>query len=952
MPGLGIRRIILRLPYPFKNQAASAILAGMKSPLYLLDSHAVVYRAYFAFLTRPLKSPDGRNVSAVFGFFRILFALFDERSPERFACVFDSRTPTFRHKMYDQYKATRAKAPEDLHPQADMIEELLLELGVPVVRKDGFEADDIIATLADACRAEGRDCYIISADKDLLQLVGGSVKVLRPNREASGYSVIDSNNVGEEWGVPPERILDFLSLTGDSSDNIPGVAGIGDKSAAKLITEYGSLDDIYAALETIKPDGLRKKLEAGRESAFFSRDLVSLKRDVDLGGASPESLAVGALRGGRARELFLGYGMRSLAARFGGQEELFPPTREAQGRPEPGPAVESTLPFSGGVAVSVSDDLKGPGSYCAVTTEAELKTWLDSARAAGSFAFDCETDSLDELSARPLGFSLCLEPRRACYVPLLSPDSPCLSEGAAKAALQSLLGDPGLTMVGQNLKYDIQVMEAFGITTRCAIQDTMVAAWMLDSGRPSYALGPLAERYLGSAGTAFSDIVPKGGSFRDVGIAQASAYAAEDADFSLRLMRAFIPALKQAGLWELFTGVEMPLIPVLAEMERNGIRLDKKALAEYSVELEANLKKIEQEIYQLVGHEFNINSTKQLQEVLFVERKLKTGKKTKTGFSTDVSVLEELALEDPVPQLILRNRSLAKLKSTYVDNLPLLTDAHDRLHTHFMQTGTATGRLSSRDPNLQNIPIREEEGRRIREAFIASSGTFLISCDYAQIELVVLAHLSQDPGLIEAFSKNADVHRRTAALILGISEDQVSADKRRMAKTINFGVIYGMSAFRLSNELKIPRAEAQRFIDAYFETYRGVRDFTLKTIAEAEKTGFVKTIRGRLRFIDGIASRNKTEKAGAERIAVNTPIQGSAADIVKIAMLAVHRALAQEEPQAKLLLQVHDELIIECPRERAESVMKIAQREMERAVVLSVPLRVSLESALSWGEMH
>jgi DNA polymerase I len=922
----------------------------MKRPLYLLDSHAVIYRAYFAFLNRPLKSPDGKNVSAVFGFFRILFALFDERNPERFACVFDSRGPTFRHEMYDQYKANRAKAPEDLHPQADMIEELLIALGVPVLRKDGFEADDIIATMAEACRAEGRECYVISGDKDLLQLVGGPVKVLRPGKDQE-YSVIGPDDVLTEWGVPPEKIIDYLSLTGDASDNIPGVPGIGDKTAAKLISEYGALDEIYAKLDSIKPDGARKKLEAGKESAFFSRSLVRLKDDVDLGGVAPDSLSVGQLRGGRARELFLGYGMRALAARFGKQDELFP-APGAEGSPEPSGPVESVIGFASGIPVEVDPKLLGKGSYACVTEEKALRDWVESARAAGSFAFDCETDSLDDLSAKPIGFSLSIKEKFACYVPIRSPDAKCLPESEIKAALQKLLGDPALTVVGQNLKYDFHVMESYGINVRGVLRDSMVAAWLLDSGRASYALGNLAERYLGDAGTSFESIVPKGESFASVPIAQAAAYAAEDADFSLRLMLAFEPALKEAGLWELFTGIEMPLIPVLAEMERTGIKLDMKALAEYSKELESDLKKIEAEIYALVGHEFNIASTKQLQEVLFVERKLKTGKKTKTGFSTDVSVLEELALEDPVPALILKNRTLAKLKSTYVDALPKLADSSGRVHTHFMQAGTATGRLSSRDPNLQNIPIREEEGRRIREAFIAAPGNFLLSCDYSQIELVVLAHLSGDPGLKEAFMKNADIHKRTAALILGIPESEVSSEKRRMAKTINFGVIYGMSAFRLANELKIPRAQAQEFIDAYFETYKGVRDFTRKTIEEAEKSGYVQTILGRRRFVDGIASKNKTEKSGAERIAVNTPIQGSAADIVKIAMLAVHKALAEEVPEARLLLQVHDELIIECPREFAEKAKKLAEREMEKAIALSVPLRVSVESALSWGEMH
>jgi len=930
----------------------------MKSPLYLLDSHAVIYRAYFAMLNRPLRAPDGRNVSAVYGFFRILFSLMDERNPDHFACVFDSRKKTFRHERYPEYKATRQKTPEDLHPQAELVESALASMGITSIRMDGYEADDVIASLARACREEGRECYVISADKDLLQLVGGPVKVLRPEKEGA-YRTIGAEEVLAEWGVGPARILDYLSLTGDSSDNVPGVAGVGDKTAAKLVAERGGIDDIYASLDTVKPDGVRKKLESGKESAYFSRELIKLVDTLEPVKGGPDALHLGEVDKKAAREFFISLGMKSLAVRFFDGKGLFDGeegnARAGQAAPLPAAETRSAIP-----SVKVPESSIGKGEYETVTDLLALNAWIAKAKKAGRFAFDCETESLDELSGSIVGFSLAVEPKRACYVPLSSPDSPCVAAADARAALASILGDRKTVMVGQNLKFDVKALAAWGVETKCGLEDSMVAAWMLDPGRTGtaggggYSLEALAERFLGDPGTSFSDIVPKGGSFKDVPIEKAAPYAAEDADFALRLMDAFLPALEEAGLGKLFRDVEMPVLPILAAMEREGIRIDTKALAACSAELGKEVLETEKEIYKLVGREFNIASTKQLQEVLFVERGLKTGKKTKTGYSTDSSVLEELALStgDPVCEKVLRHRGLKKLLSTYVDALPALADGAGRVHTHFIQTGAATGRLSSRDPNLQNIPIREEEGRRIREAFVASKGKILVSCDYSQIALVVLAHLSGDPALREAFAQRKDVHRKTAALIFSKGEAEVTGDERRIAKTINFGVIYGMSAFRLAGELKIPRSDAQRFIDAYFSTYRGVTEFIRKTVEECERTGVVRTVLGRLRPIEGIASRNKTEKAGAERVAVNTPIQGSAADIVKLAMLRVDAALKKSEPEARLLLQVHDELLIECPVDRAESVMAIATREMEAAYPMDVPLRVQAERALSWGEMH
>ncbi|MGO8693122.1 MAG: DNA polymerase I [Rectinemataceae bacterium] len=950
----------------------------MKRPLYLLDSYAIIYRSYFALMNRPLRNSAGANVSAAFGFFRFLFALFDERNPGAFAAVFDSRTKTFRHDMYPEYKATRQKTPEDLHAQIPLVEEVLGALNVSMLRAEGWEADDLIAAAATRCRAEGRECWVVSGDKDLLQLVGGTVRALRPD-SSFAYRPYGAEDVAAEWGVPPDRILDYLSLTGDASDNVPGVAGIGDKTALKLLTEFGSLDAIYGRLAEVKPDSLRKKLETGRESAILSRRLITLDVDAPLGCADLDELNLDGLDRAAADPIFLREGMKSLVSKGKSADDaLFAvgasPSRSAVSKAAGGAgrdsgaasgiAADSEAKVSGSAAGSsgakamptgtelAPPELLGSGSYVSVTDDASLAAWVDRCIAAGVFAFDCETDALDELSAAPVGFSLSCEPRRSCYVPLSSPDSSCVDARFARDQLGRLFSAPGVSLVGHNVKFDHHIMRRFGAPMRCSLRDTLVAAWLLDAEAPSLTLGALAERRLGYRGIEFDEVVPKGATFAMVPLERATAYAAEDADLTLRLHLLMEGELEAAGLSKLYRELEMPLLPILAAMEERGIRVESGELRAFGLELDTELDSIQKRIWQLCDREFNIASTKQLQEVLFMDRKLPHGKKTKTGFSTDTSVLEELAALDPVPALILRHRSLAKLKSTYVESLAALAEKEPRIHTHYSQTGAATGRLSSRDPNLQNIPIREEEGRKIRAAFSAEEGYLLVSADYSQIELVVLAHLSKDPGLLAAFKEGVDVHRRTAALLFGVEESAVTPEQRRAAKTINFGVIYGMSAFRLAGELGIPRGEAQSFIDAYFKTYAGVQDFIRHTIEETERSGYSTTMLGRRRPILAINSRNKTEKQAAERVAVNTPIQGSAADIVKLAMIRVDAALRAAHPRARLLLQVHDELIAEAPEDEAPRVAALMKREMEAAARLSLPLRVSVETARRWGDMH
>ncbi|MFW5742596.1 MAG: DNA polymerase I [Spirochaetota bacterium] len=995
----------------------------MSDALYLLDGYSLVYRSYFAFIRNPLFNPKGRNASAVFGFFRSLLLLLDDRSPSHFAVVLDSRTPTFRHEKYEEYKATREKTPEDLKNEIPVIEEILGKLGVPMVRVDGYEADDVMATLALRAKDEGRSCFVVSGDKDLLQLVDGPVTILKPET-GGGFTEVDRDGVVETWGVTPEQILDYLALVGDSSDNVPGVKGIGAKTAAKLLADYPTLDEIYAHLDEISSKSQRQKLADGRDLAFLSRDLVRLETDVPL-ERGIDDLRLGVLDREAAAPYFAAEGMRSLVKEMTGSESVDLPeddprmqraalvasremeswlddasaTLDPSGAAD-GQAREATRkadaaggggagaggdggsgrPHAAGVGaggaaagVTTANTVERPalatrerdpgdaepGEYELVDTLEALERWCETARAAGLVAFDCETTSLDALEARPVGFSLSAERGKACYVALHGPDGPVLPVDECRSRIGALLEDPAVRVVGQNLKYDYKVMARWGVRIANAWFDTMIAAWLLDTESNRLGMDALAEDYLGYGTLHYADVVPKAArgepenAFDAVPLERATSYAAEDADVTLRLYRVLEPLLDERGMTKLFRDIEMPLLPILAEMELEGIRLDTGELGRYSVELEAELADIEQEIYSLVGHEFNIGSTKQLQQVLFEERKLTPGKKTKTGYSTDVSVLQDLAREDPVPALVLRNRTLSKLKSTYVDSLPEMVNPETgRVHTHFNINGTATGRISSTDPNLQNIPIRDEEGRRIRSAFVPREGWRFVSADYSQIELVVLAHLSDDPGLKKAFAEGVDVHRHTGSLIFGVEPDDVTAAQRRIAKTINFGVMYGMSAFRLARDLQIPRRDADAFIEAYFTTYSRIRSFIDETVARAEEQGYVETILGRRRYLANISNRNRTVKMASERVAVNTPIQGSAADIMKKAMIDLAAALHERSLESRMLLQVHDELILECPQAEVEEAGALVGEVMANAVELSIPLKVSVETGSSWGEMH
>lgn len=928
--------------------------------VFVLDSYGLIYREYFAFISHPLTNSKKENVSAVYGFFRNLYAIVKRYNPQYLVAAFDSRTPTFRHEMFGEYKANRAKTPDDLIAQIPWIESLLGVLGIPLLRCDGFEADDIIATVARKCQSLGRHCAILSADKDLMQLACDTTHILKPDK-AQVWAEIDAAGVAAEWGVPPEKLLDLLSLMGDTADNVPGVKGIGPKSAVKLLNQYGDLDAILAHAETIG-GAQGENLRAGKADALLSKRLITLREDVPC-VHDPDEFKTDALHFKETATELIAFELPAVAKLYmtlateSGENIVASSSRKAVLR----------------VQKEIKTAKQNEGQYRALTDAGEFAAFVDGIIAAsGSVALDTETDRLDTFTANLVGFSMSDKTGEGFYVPLILNDALFAETMPKKDALDTLarlFSAPNVTIVFHNAKFDIEVLWTNGlgklvnpqheddIHFAAAIADTMIAAWLIEPdrlGKVAYGLEHLAETKLSLKGTEYAEIVPRNGTFADVPLETAARYGAEDADFTWQLWQYYLPLLKTSPLYDLFANLEMKVLPILAGMELRGIHLDARSLASYETELKAHLAATKNETYALVGHEFNIASPQQVGRVLYEERGLKPGKKTKRGFSTDSAVLEELAAQDPVPQKILEYRNLAKLLSTYVETLPDMTDEHGRIHTSFIQTGTATGRLSSRDPNLQNIPVREEAGRRIRAAFTAAPGTVLISADYSQIELVVLAHLSGDPQLCAAFNEGTDVHKSTAALIYGIPAAQVTPEMRRTAKTINFGVMYGMGAFRLARELGIPHSRAKAFIEQYFAQYAGIEGFIENTIKKAEETGYVETLFGRRRPLLAITSANKLEKNGAERVATNTPIQGTAADIVKKAMIAVDDALREHPTGARLLLQVHDELIFECPDDEtaiADTIALVKER-MEHAVRLDVPLRVSVEHGGSWGLFH
>jgi DNA polymerase-1 len=910
-------------------------MADTTAPVVLVDGSSYLYRAFHAL--PPLNTSTGEPTGAVKGVISMLRRLLKDYPESPVAVVFDAKGKTFRDELFAEYKAQRPPMPDELRAQVEPIHAIVRAMGLPLICEPGVEADDVIGTLARQATECGRPVVISTGDKDMAQLVNAHTTLVNTMTDTR----LDEAGVEEKFGIPPSRIIDFLALMGDKVDNIPGVPGVGEKTALALLQGLGGLDDIYAALDQVATLDFRgaksmaAKLEAERERAYLSYQLATIKLDVPL-QESVQALHNGEPDNAALREWYTRLEFRSWLEELLGNVE--------------------------GVDAADSGVQPQPDTHWEVVTDMPaLERWLAQLQAAELFAFDTETTSLNYMEAQVVGVSFAVEPGEAAYVPLAHDylGAPAqLDRDEVLGMLQPLLEDPERAKVGQNLKYDASVLANHGINLRGIRHDTMLESYVLDSTATRHDMNSLALKYLGYKTIHFEDIAGKGAkqlTFNQVKVEDAGPYAAEDADITLRLHQALWPRLSELeGPAAVYTAIELPLVPVLSRIERTGALVSRELLQQQSRELGERLQQLEAEAHDLAGEAFNLGSPKQLGEILFKRLELPVLRKTPTGApSTAEEVLAELALDYPLPRVLLEYRGLSKLKSTYTDKLPeLLNPRTGRIHTSYHQAVTATGRLSSSDPNLQNIPIRTEEGRRIRQAFIAPPGYRIVAADYSQIELRIMAHLSCDAGLLHAFREGLDVHRATAAEVFGVALDAVSAEQRRKAKAINFGLIYGMSAFGLARQLHLGRHEAQDYINRYFERYPGVQDYMDRTRASAREQGYVETLFGRRLYLPEINARNKMRAQAAERTAINAPMQGTAADIIKRAMLQVDGWLQGSDVDARTIMQVHDELVLEVAEDAVEQVCDTLCGLMSDAAELAVPLLVEAGSGKNWDEAH
>ena len=905
--------------------------AEKRKRLFLIDGSAMFYRAYFAFIRNPLINSKGENTSAAFGMVNSLAKIIRDEKPEYMAVVFDTKAPTFRHERYAEYKSTRAKMPDELVEQLPRIHQVVEALAIPQFELEGYEADDIIGTFARRGAEEGCEVWCVTGDKDFFQLVNDHVKIYNPKRASEPAELMGREEVREKFGVYPDRVIDKLALMGDSSDNVPGIPGIGPKTADKLLEQFGTLEDVLDGADKISAKGVREKVASNRESALLSKELVTIDTD------APVEFDLSSLKAcepeyERLKDLFLELEFSRMLKQF-----------------MPDPAV----------AVQGEDEVpeQNAAEYKTVTNLKELKALIKDLISAGEIAVDTETTSLNALEAELVGVSLSNEGGSGYYIPLAhTTDSERnLQFDDSLKLLKGLLEDKKVAKIGQNLKYDLQVFHRYGIGITPISFDTMLASYLIDPSGRQHSLDAQALRHFDYKMQPITDLIGTGKkqkSFATVAIDQATFYAAEDADLTFRLKQELAPIVDERKLGPLLKDIELPLISVLATMEEEGIRVDSKFLEKLSKEMTSKLEAVEKKIYEIAGGEFNINSTQQLGHILFEKLGLPTGRKTakKTGYSTDVRVLEDLARIHEFPKLILEFRQISKLKSTYVDAIPkLISKRTGRVHTSFNQTIAATGRLSSTNPNLQNIPIRTDEGRQIRRAFVPrDKDHVLLAADYSQIELRILAHYTDDPGLIKAFRDGEDIHTRTAAEVYGLEMDEVTSKHRRVAKTANFAVIYGVSAFGLSQQTDMSMEESKQFIDTYFSRYPGIREYMDRTIAAARKEGYVTTLFDRRRYLPDMNSKNHNVRQFAERTAINTPIQGTAADIIKIAMIDLDKAL--RKLRSRMVLQVHDELVLDVYKEELEEVRKLVKSKMEKAASLKVPLIADMGTGDNWLE--
>ena len=924
------------------------------NPLILVDGSSYLYRAYHAF--PPLTNSAGQPTGAMYGVLNMLRSLIMQYEPSHVAVVFDAKGKTFRDELFEAYKSHRPPMPDDLREQIAPLHDMVVAMGMPLLSVSGVEADDVIGTLAKQAAAEGRAVLISTGDKDMAQLVTSDITLIN----TMNNTILGPEEVETKYGVPPSLIIDYLALMGDSSDNIPGVPGVGEKTAQALLQGLGSLDDIYADLDKIAGLSFRgaktlaPKMETNKEMAYLSYTLATIKTDVEL-DRTWDSLALTEPDLDKLHALFTQYEFkRWISDLENGGWLAKKSTRSAPSKAAVTAAVQT--PAAPAVTPEISSE-----NYETILDEEALNRWAQVLREAGEFAFDTETDSLDNLSARLVGMSFAAKAGHAAYVPIghdyLDAPDQLLTEQVLRV-MKPILEDEKIRKIGQNLKFDRGIMENYGVELRGIAFDTMLESYVLNSVAGRHDMDSLADRHLNYKTTTFEDIAGKGKkqlTFNQIPLEEAANYAAEDADITLLLHQALYPQLEaEKSLLHVYQDIEMPLVPVLSRMERTGVLIDANVLAAQSVELTARLDELEKQAFAIAGEEFNLSSPKQLQTILFEKLNLPVVKKTPGGApSTNEEVLEELADNHELPRVILEHRSLSKLKTTYTDKLPLMVDPKTRrVHTSYHQAVTATGRLSSRDPNLQNIPVRTDEGRRIRQAFIARDGYCIMAADYSQIELRIMAHLSQDKGLLKAFAEGKDIHRATAAEVFGVPLDEVTADQRRSAKAINFGLIYGMSAFGLARQLGIPRGEAQRYMDLYFERYPGVLEYMARTREHAAEKGYVETLEGRRLWLSEINSRNGMRRKAAEREAINAPMQGTAADIIKKAMIAVDDWLQKENIDALMIMQVHDELVFEVRKEQQAEMAEKIRGLMEAAMKLDVPLKVEAGVGANWDEAH
>ena len=903
-------------------------MAKEKPLLLLFDGNALIHRAFHAIPPLTI-SKTGEMVNAVQGFASTMLKVLNEIKPTHWAIAFDRPGRTFRHEKFEDYKAQRPKAPEELISQIQRVHQLVDAFHIPTFEIDGFEADDVLGTLSHQAEKQNVDTLVVTGDNDILQLVSPSTKVMSPRRSFSDTVIYDEAGVEQKYGISAGQLADFKSLTGDPSDNIPGIPGVGDKTAAKLLRQFGSLERIYEHIDQIAPDKLQTSLRDYKDRVVRNKELATIVTDVPI-TLNLDACHVTAYDRNQVVELFRELGFVSLLSRL-------PEDIEKEPAPVPGKPI-------------INKD------YHIISTDKDLDKLVSRLLAANEFAVDLETSAKEVMICELVGISLSSSPAEAYYIPVGHRGLSQISQlplAQVIAKLKPVLEDAKIPKIAQNGKFDMTVLAEYGINLKNLTFDTMLAAYLL--GEKSIGLKALAFNKLGVEMTPITDLIGKGAKQLSMDMAtieEVADYACADADITLRLKSVLDTELREEGLWQLFSEIEMPLVPVLVAMERNGVAIDVELLRDMSNSLGKDMLRLETEIYNSLGYRFNINSSHQLSRVLYEELKLPKPRKTKSGYTTEASSLEELKGAHPIIELILQYRQLAKLKSTYTDAFcALVNPKTGRLHTSFNQTGTTTGRLSSSEPNLQNIPIRTELGGKIRQAIIAEPGWQLLSADYSQIDLRVLAHISQDPELIATFLRDEDVHAATASRIFNVPQDKVTTEMRRVAKTVNFGVIYGMSGYGLEQATTFNREEASQFIIAYFEKYPGVREYIENTKSQARELGYVQTVMGRRRYIPEIKSPNRQVREGAERMAINMPVQGTSADIIKIAMVNLHREMERRNLRTKMTLQVHDELLFEVPPEEVETMKELVAEIMPQALKLSVPLKIDIKLGKNWAEM-